>query len=372
MADLTMSRRALLRRGAGAAAGLALVGGVAARVRGAGAEPQVRRNVTALSADERIDFANAVMALKSRPSPWVSGISTYDTFVLWHRDAMGCGVNAAHMGPAFFPWHRRFLRLFEETLQTIEPAVTLPYWDWTVDRSTTGAPWFDDLLGGNGDPAEGEAVMTGPFRKGSWEISIFDPGDMDQVPYLARNFGASKMAAELPTAEEVEEALAIATYDASPWNATVPPGSSFRNAFEGWQDCAVQGCDPVGGISPICGSRHNIHNRVHLWVAGESSFMAHVMTDAGDGTRTDDVMGTMAASSSPNDPVFWLHHANVDRLWAVWQERHGLVYQPETGGPFGHNIDDPMWPYEQIGMTVTPRMVLDHRAMGYRYDTESA
>jgi len=62
----------------------------------------------------------------------------------------------------------------------------------------------------------------------------------------------------------------------------------------------------------------------------------------------------------------------VDRLWAVWQERHGLVYQPETGGPFGHNIDDPMWPYEQIGMTVTPRMVLDHRAMGYRYDTESA
>jgi tyrosinase len=23
--------------------------------------------------------------------------------------------------------------------------------------------------------------------------------------------------------------------------------------------------------------------------------------------------------ASPSDPVFWLHHAQVDRLWAIWQ-----------------------------------------------------
>ena len=42
------------------------------------------------------------------------------------------------------------------------------------------------------------------------------------------------------------------------------------------------------------------------------------------------VGGTMNSSSSPADPIFWLHHANVDRLWAVWQ-----------AGPNGANPPNP-------------------------------
>ena len=217
-------------------------------------------------------------------------------------------------------------------------------------RSLSGE--LDDLMGGNGDPEQDEAVITGPFRKGRWTIDVFDPGDMERVPYLSRNFGASAMAPELPTAQEVEAAMAIATYDAAPWDATVPPGSGFRNAFEGWQDCGSQTCDLVGGVQPNCGDRHNLHNRVHLWVAGEGTFAHQVMTDQGEVTATDDVMGNMAANSFPNDPVFWLHHANVDRLWAVWLRRHGAIYEPQTGGPHGHNIDDEMWPFARIGIKI--------------------
>jgi tyrosinase len=44
--------------------------------------------------------------------------------------------------------------------------------------------------------------------------------------------------------------------------------------------------------SPING----IHGGVHIWVGG-------TMSDA---------------SVSPADPVFWLHHANLDRLWWLW------------------------------------------------------
>jgi tyrosinase len=44
--------------------------------------------------------------------------------------------------------------------------------------------------------------------------------------------------------------------------------------------------------SPING----IHGGVHIWVGG-------TMSDA---------------SVSPADPVFWLHHANLDRLWWMW------------------------------------------------------
>nr|WP_217343891.1 tyrosinase family protein [Noviherbaspirillum sp. L7-7A]MBV0877976.1 tyrosinase family protein [Noviherbaspirillum sp. L7-7A] len=32
---------------------------------------------------------------------------------------------------------------------------------------------------------------------------------------------------------------------------------------------------------------------------------------------------TMATLQSPTDPIFWLHHANIDRLWSAWQQAGG-------------------------------------------------
>lgn len=37
--------------------------------------------------------------------------------------------------------------------------------------------------------------------------------------------------------------------------------------------------------------------------------------------------------TSPNDPVFWLHHAFLDKIWADWMARHGRVYLPEKEIP---------------------------------------
>ena len=45
---------------------------------------------------------------------------------------------------------------------------------------------------------------------------------------------------------------------------------------------------------------NNPHNRGHVWVGGD---MANVMT-------------------SPRDPAFWFHHAQVDRIWALWQQNN--------------------------------------------------
>lgn len=37
-----------------------------------------------------------------------------------------------------------------------------------------------------------------------------------------------------------------------------------------------------------------------------------------------DIIGNvMADMASPTDPIFWLHHANVDRLWSAWQQGGG-------------------------------------------------
>jgi tyrosinase len=89
--------------------------------------------------------------------------------------------------------------------------------------------------------------------------------------------------------------------------------------------------------------------------------------------------GTMVAMSSPNDPVFWLHHANIDRLWSDWIRQHQdqSPYLPLTGGPQGHNLYDPMIfhangapaPWEGDSRPVD---VLDHHSLGYSYDTDPA
>lgn len=69
--------------------------------------------------------------------------------------------------------------------------------------------------------------------------------------------------------------------------------------------------------------------------------------------------------SPPNDPLFFLLHANLDRIWAEWELIYGLSYLPEEGAMHGHNLRDHMF-----GLGVTPEDVLDHRSLGYRYDTE--
>ena len=69
------------------------------------------------------------------------------------------------------------------------------------------------------------------------------------------------------------------------------------------------------------------------------------------------VGGTMVTSASPADPVFWLHHAFIDKTWADWQVLHPGVNPP--------NIADVLQPPPI--MTRTVAQVLDTRALGYIY-----
>jgi tyrosinase len=327
---------------------------------------RVRRNAKSLTAGEKRAFTEAILALKATPSPWDTSLSTYDQFVVWHRDAFACDVMSAHMGPAFFPWHRQFLLLFEQQIQQVDPGVTVPYWDWTVDDEPSSYLWNDDFMGGDGDPEQTYAVTSGPFRKGAWEITIFDEADDDRKPYLMRRLGHGELAPDLPTAEHVEAGLAMDTYDTAPWSEMSDPAVSFRNYIEGWRDCEPASCSLAPSDFPNCPGSHDMHNRVHLWVSGEFSF-AH----EGLFAEKDTPLGTMAMNSSPNDPVFFLHHANIDRLWNAWMQRHGQVYEPESGAMHGHNLHDAMSPYAEIGLTITPAMMLDSRANGYVYDTDA-
>ncbi|MFJ4685879.1 tyrosinase family protein [Streptomyces sp. NPDC088789] len=243
-----------------------------------------RKSVSALTATEKRRFVEALLELKRR--------GEYDAFVRMHIDYYVAdgegGLRTAHMAPSFLPWHRRFLLDLEEALRRVDSSVTIPYWDWTRDRSATSVPWTDDLLGGNGRSRD-RKVMDGPFAHGTGGWTIRE--NVTDTEFLTRDLGRSKDPIGLPTKDDVEAAMKDSVYDVSPWNSTSKSG--FRNKLEGWG--SGQGS-----------ASWRTHNRVHRWVGG-----------------------AMLGGASVNDPVFWLHHAYLDLLWQRWQQRHKEHrYQP--------------------------------------------
>jgi tyrosinase len=67
------------------------------------------------------------------------------------------------------------------------------------------------------------------------------------------------------------------------------------------------------------------------------------------------VIGTAA-----RDPLFFMLHCNVDRLWAKWQKQNGRFnsaqaasYDSNPSNPVGHRLPDTMWPWN--GVTTPPR-----------------
>jgi len=199
-----------------------------------------------------------------------------------------------HRRPIFLPVHRWFLTQLEAA--TGQPT---PYWDWTRN------PNLPVALGGNGVQAQGYRVTTGPVA--NWTSVIFNTstGAFETRPGVIRQIAT--YAASLPTVTQITQVMGQTVYDSSPWNPLSTTG--LRNWLEGG----------TGLPKPA------VHNRVHEWVAGD-----------------------MRTGTSPNDPLFWLHHSSIDRIWASWQRLRGAS---NYAAPAGQGPDDPM----PLTGGVTPR-----------------
>lgn len=358
MADRTRSSRtrwaALL-----VATAIALVGGTylfsqsrdqpraRARAEVSASKPPIvgtRENVTALTADQKTRFVAAVQKLQTTPAPGHPGRTWYEQFVTWHRNGAKCSVahgtsGAIHNSPLFLPWHRELLMKFEAALQKVssDPAMRIPYWDFN-DPASSAAVFSDDFMGGMGDASQGGAVTTGAFAKGKYELRVFDPPQIQlggTTPYVTRGATVPPVLDMQPTTA----ALAVSNFDAAPFDATSDQHTSFRQAMEGWRpmfhqpDCS----DGWQGLTEMLTGPPEMHVLVHGAVGGAS-----------------------ATQSSPNDPVFWLLHANIDRLWAQWEATHAGRFPAHAAG---WTPASKMWPWFDEPV----RHFDDTRALGYRY-----
>ena len=228
----------------------------------------VRREWRNLSSINKQSYVSALKCLHNLPASlprMPPNASSYSDFPYVHAHI---GYRT-HNSASFLPWHRYFLHLYEQRLR-IDCGYTggIPYWDWTLDSEDPAlSPVFDAEEGFGGDGARdgqvfagrhGRCVVDGPFA--GLQVLWYD---VKYLPHcLSRGFrtdqeGATgKMDGSALRPEEIEKILQLNSYE------------EFVTALE-----------------------KQVHDVIPFGIGGD-----------------------FETFSAPFEPLFWLHHSQLDRL----------------------------------------------------------
>lgn len=258
-----------------------------------------RKNAATATAAERTDYINAILAIDSAPYQWAMGNVTY-----WDNQDQVHQLAPEHGTPAFLPWHREMLSRYEVLLREANPIVTLLYWDWTTDpTSSTG----------------GFNLMTAAFM-GTANGVVGAPLSALHANGVCAN---SRNGFTFPGGPNCNLHFNDWTY---------PPPNLYRDKDPGApgvsSDTTVLNPTTYQSFDNMEG---NPHGSAHVYMGGN--------------------MGSVPTATE--DPFFFLLHANCDRLWANWQRTNNPAYlgrlTPATAydGESGHaRINATMQPWD--------------------------
>ncbi|KZT29126.1 Di-copper centre-containing protein [Neolentinus lepideus HHB14362 ss-1] len=297
----------------------------------------VRKEWRTLSRDERADFIRAANCLARlphtpdlEPTVFPSDIppvnksgSYYDDFIYIHMD-----LNMKiHYTGHFFPWHRWYINTYEMILRDkCGFQGLLPYWNWSMDATDfEGSDFWKDPdpvsgLGGWGDPHDDYAVKDGGLA--GFPLSYPSPH------ILRRNF-------------------TLMPYLNSPWPWSTDPHFYGNNSFtiEEVSKMINGFTGDYIGLQTCLAKFQGSHNSLHFIVGGDLG--GTCPWDA----PSDCVPGP---TFSVNDPIFFFHHAMVDKIWHDWQNRD-LANFWQFGGGSVSVLED--WPQFQKYPTGAPPMM---------------
>jgi len=288
----------------------------------------VRREIWSLEANGPFDpitlaYAKAIQVMQARPATdptsWRFQAAIHGSYA---SPPPGADWNQCqHQGWFFLPWHRMYLYFFE---RIVRAAVTqaggpaefaIPYWN------------YDKPFPGNTIPI-GLRTPTLP------------DGTANPL-FLA----SPRRRASLMSGGQLSSAVT------SPANALGQ--TAFTSQTMGFGGGKV-GPQHFGDFANTGALESSPHNAMHVQLGGAGSGQCQ------GGLMTDPNCAAL-------DPVFWMHHANIDRLWNDWiASGGGRANPPDTGWR-----DAPFTFYDETGaeVTMTAEEVLDTASqLGYVYD----
>ena len=202
-----------------------------------------------------------------------------------------------HGGPQFLPWHRSYLLDLERGLQAIDPSVSMHYW-----RFDQPAP----------------KIFTKVFMGETKRL----PNDEDFVTLDPAN----------PLVGWVTDAV---------------PGILRTSLF----NTLTEAAPGVPGFALI--------NQAQTLALGTSYPQFRGMEGTPHGAAHVSFNGWLSdIPTAPKNPLFFMLHSNVDRLWAMWQWINRRSDSADLNTYTGQNRDgrrvgDTMWPWNRV--TTPPR-----------------
>lgn len=273
---------------------------------------RVRKDAETLTEEEKARFMRAFSLLNQK-----DGYAFYKQFTDMH---IANTDNEIHFYENFLPWHRLYLLNLERDLQEIDSSVSLHYWRW----------------------------------------------DFPAPNLFSENF-AGKIAV-------VKTGVAFApTFSLSnPWRNWKPPGSAMllRSAFN-WELTLNGGWDVLINRNAPETYAINMGQGIYLDLFWDQNRQrgkgspGYVFSKPHGGGHMSFRGQISDIPTAPQDPVFFMLHSNVDRLWALWQNywdrfdaKDDNSYSPQGLSPnrdpgFGAYSRQTQWPWN--GDTQAPR-----------------
>ena len=270
----------------------------------------VRREIRGLGPGDIQWYARAVKTMKERdpgnPTSWSYQAAMHGTVT---KPVRSLWNQCQHATWYFLPWHRMYLYYFERIVRAAVVANGGPA-DWAL-------PYWNYCKGG------AFAFLPEAFR--------VPPSGQESPLYVEeRNQALNKGEEGMPA------------WVTSPAKALARPHFVGRAEFGG-PETGFQHSGNTWGVV-----EREPHNAVHVFVEGLM----------------------LSPETAAEDPIFWLHHANIDRLWSEWIGIPGANHEnpsQEAWKKFPFSFFDEQG--QEVSMS--PRDVVETAAqLDYRYDTE--
>jgi hypothetical protein len=214
-------------------------------------------------------YARAVEVMQSRqpedPTGWVYQAAIHGTYA---APPAGAQWNECqHANWFFLPWHRMYLYYFERIVRAASGDATfaLPYWNY--------------------DQPSPRNTLPTPFRQPSRPAASTNPLFL---PPPRRSRGIVQGGRLSPFVTSSRSALSQRSFSG-------PPGPGFGGVRRA----------PIGFDGTFGAVEQTPHNDIHVQIGGANVGMCQ------GGMMIDPNCAAL-------DPIFWLHHCNVDRLWNRW------------------------------------------------------
>ncbi|KAG8163657.1 hypothetical protein KVR01_006954 [Diaporthe batatas] len=280
----------------------------------------VRKSWHNLNPEERVAYTDAVLCLQSKeaktPSNLAEGAKTrFDDWIVTHINQ----TFTIHQTANFLGWHRWFIWEHEQALRNeCGYEGTLPYWDWarTAEEGLANSPLFDGSatsLSGDGAPlnytADDKVVINAQFGAA---IVNLPPGTgggcVTSGPFVnyTVNLGPS----------------GLATLNGATDNSSFPYKHNPRCLKRSLTDYANQRFANSSSVLSLLREPQDIYS-FELMMQGDPRYPELGVHGGGHFSIGGDPGRDVFVS--PGDPAFYLHHAEIDRVWWLWQ-----MQDPET------------------------------------------